>query len=194
MANKKITKPVSKTLEMGDSIALNVRVFGTAKNRTPKSEIPGKIREMTLDDQMSLYAALGAYAAEINERMKAVESVLLANSSVSIQGAYGDPDANVAVQGSDGDILGNIVFNTDISDDLNTKGNTKLADEVKKALDAAKISSAYTKQVTQLNNAALKSDFLAGKLPNNVSSLLKVIHKQDRTVCFNPIEKKEEEQ
>ena len=193
MASNKITKPVSKTIEVDDAIALNVRVFGTAENRTPKSEIPGKIGEMTLDDQMSLYAALGAYAAEIDDRMKAVESVLLANSSVSIQGAYGDPDANVEVQGSDGNILGNIIFNTKISDNLNTKNNTKLADEVKKALDAAKISPAYTKQVTQLNNAALKSDFLAGKLPGNVSSLLKVVHEEDRTVCFKPRKKKEEE-
>lgn len=185
MANKKIIKPVSKTISMSDANALIVKVFGKADNPTPKSEIQARFDEMPIDDQVSLYAALGAYAEAINERLKAVETAILSNSSISVQGAYGDPEANVEVKGPTGRTVGNVVFETKVTDDLNTK-NTKVAKEVKKALKAANLESAYTKSVIQLNNAVLKSDFLAGKLPNSVSSLLQVNHKEERAVSFAP--------
>lgn len=190
MASKKVIKPVSKTIEMSDASALIIKIFGNADNPTPKSEIQARFDEMPLDDQVSLYAALGAYAEAINERFKAVETALLSNSSISVQGAYGDPEANVEVKGPAGTI-GNVVFETKATDDLNTK-NAKVAEEVKKALKAANLESAYTKSEVHLNNAVLKSDFLAGKLPNSVSSLLQVNHKEERAVRFAPNRAQEE--
>jgi hypothetical protein len=185
MANKKIIKPVSKTIEMGTASALITEVFGNADNPTPKSEIQERIDKMPIDKKVSLYAALGAYAEAINERFKAVENSLRSNSPTSVQEAYGDPEANVEIKGLTGRTIGNVVFETKITDDLNTK-NAKVAEKVKDALKAANLESTYTKSVVQLNNAVLKSDFLAGKLPNSVSSLLQVKHDAEREVRFAP--------
>lgn len=191
---KKVIKPVSKTIEMGSASALIVKVFGNADDPTPESEIQNRLRVMPIDEKVSLYAALGAYSEAINERFKAVETALRSDpATAEVQKAYGDLEANVEVKGQSGRPVGNVVFETKVTDDLNTK-NAKVAEKVKNALKAANLESTYTKSVVQLNNAVLKSDFLAGKLPNSVSSLLQVKHDEDREVYFAPYRMEGEEQ
>ena len=191
MATTKNVKPVTKTIISPNVGELIVKVFGDNNNPTPNDQIGAKLDELSLDEQIALYAYLGTYAQAIQERMKAVMGGLLANSELSVQNAYGDANPNVEVTTQGGAVIGNVVFDTVEEDVLNTTTSTKAADEVKKALTAANLDSNYIKSQPRLDNATLKADFLANKLPNSVSTLLKVKHESKRGVRFAPKEVRE---
>ena len=186
MAVKNTLKPVTKTIETGDINSLIVRVFGDAEHPTPKDEIQAKLDLLNINEQVSLFAVLGLYVQTINERLKAVERGILANSGTAVLGAFGDANANVEVTSSSGTPIGNVVFETSSEDVLNTTKSTKVADEVKKALTAAGLDSTYIKSTPRLDNTALKAALDAGKLPNSVSQLLKIKHDESRSVRFSP--------
>ena len=186
MATTKNVKPVTKTIVSPNVGELIVKVFGDSNNPTPNDQIAVKLDDLSLDEQIALYAYLGTYAQAIQERMKAVMGGLLANPALSVQNAYGDANPNIEVTTQSGGVIGNVVFDTVEEDTLNTVTNPKAADDVKKALTAANLDSNYIKSQPRLDNATLKADFLANKLPNSVSTLLKVKHESKREVRFAP--------
>lgn len=191
----KIVKPVTKTIKfgaagVGSADDIIQKAFGPYGEPFAPEKVPAALDQLSLNEIVALLATLGDYEADIREKIAAAEANIIARNAALFKNEYGDENPNVEVLSPEGVAVGSVVLDTSSSDELNTVTSKTSAEKVKQAIVAANLGSKYIQDQPRLNNSALLADFNSGSLPASVSGLLKVNHKEKRTVSFSPAVRK----